>query len=201
MRRAVFLDRDGVINPLVYRTGEGTLDSPYSLEEFCLLPRAGAAVRAINDMGKLAIVASNQPGVAKGKCSSRTLDLLTRKMVGELARHGARLDGCHYCLHHPEGVVAEYRTVCSCRKPQPGLLLQAALELDVDLTGSYMIGDRDKDIQAGRAAGCRTILVDYGEGHSAMGWDAACRPDFVVYDLMEAVLLIQEREVAGAHIH
>ena len=201
MRRAIFLDRDGVINPLVFRPDEGTVDSPYSLDEFCLLPRAGAAVRAINHMGRLAVVVSNQPGVAKGKCSHRTLDLLTQKMMAELARHGANLDGCHYCLHHPDGIVAEYRSVCSCRKPEPGLLLQAAKELDIDLAGSYMIGDRGKDIQAGRTAGCRTILLDYGEGHPVMRWDPACRPDFVVYDLMEAVRLIQEREGAGASIH
>lgn len=201
MNKAIFLDRDGVINALVYDLATGLVDSPYSLENFQLLPRVGEAVKAINNMGRLAIIISNQPGVAKGKCSPQTLDLLTQKMKAELAQWGARLDGISYCLHHPEATIEAYRAVCECRKPRPGLLLQAARELHVDLAQSYMIGDSPKDIQAGRAAGCRTILVDYGNGHPALGQEPGFESDFIAYDLFDAVRHIQGREKVHANIH
>jgi D-glycero-D-manno-heptose 1,7-bisphosphate phosphatase len=189
-RRCVFLDRDGVLNALVYRPEEGIYDSPYALEEFRLLPRVAEAVRLINRMGMLAIVVSNQPGVAKGKCDLSFLEEVSFELRRRLEKQGARLDGIYYCLHHPEGTVAAYRKVCECRKPRPGLLLQAARDFNIDLRGSYMVGDGEKDLEAALAAGCQAVWVGNGPGRTR----GFLRPHLVASDLLEAVYKIAERE-------
>ena len=137
MRKAVFLDRDGVINPLVYHPEFGIVDSPAGPQEFELKPGVGQAVRNIAGLGYLAIVISNQPGVAKGKMTMALLEDTKAKMVRELQKDNAQLDGIYYCLHHPDAKLAAYRMRCECRKPQPGLLQQAALEWDIDLSASF----------------------------------------------------------------
>ena len=129
-RRAVFLDRDGVINRMVYNSEFGLVDSPQNPEEFKLLPGVGEAIRLVNETGFLVVVVSNQPGVAKAKFTLDILEAMTQKMHDELAQAGAHLDGVYYCLHHPQAVVGSYRTTCTCRKPAPGLLIQAAEELN-----------------------------------------------------------------------
>lgn len=196
-KQAVFLDRDGVINALVYRPSEGLWDSPYTLDELHVLSNAAETVRRIREMGFLALVVSNQPGVAKGRCTEAFLTALTAGLQEELAREGAPLDGVYYCLHHPHALLDRYRQECSCRKPRPGLLLQAAQERGIALDDSYLIGDRMVDVQAGREAGCRTILVrspatDLEAGHPA-------RPDWVCDDLLAALAEIQKREGWMAH--
>ena len=108
----------------------------------------------------LMIVVSNQPGVAKGKCSVTFLETLTQQITIDLKGIGAWLDGIYYCLHHPDGSVLEYRMDCDCRKPKSGLLIKASQEHNIDLSSSYMIGDRFIDIQAGQAAGCKSIFVE-----------------------------------------
>lgn len=188
MNKAVFLDRDGVLNALVYRPKEGLWDSPYSLEEFQLLPVVAQALKLVRDMGFLAIVVSNQPGVAKAKCSLSFLQELNQKLQSELAQAGAHLDAIYYCLHHPDGIIAPYGTVCSCRKPKPGLLLAAAREHAVALSRSYMVGDRSVDVQAGQNAGCMTILLDNGTADS-MG---DVRPHWVAASLLEAAERIRK---------
>jgi len=159
MNTAVFLDRDGVINRTVWNAEENVEDSPYRLEDFELLPRAAEAIRWINCAGYLAVVVSNQPGIAKGKCSAAFLQDLTQLMRDRLAAKSARLDGVYYCLHHPQAAVPEYRLVCGCRKPRAGLLHQAARDLDIDIPASFMIGDQQRDIDAALEAGCASILV------------------------------------------
>ena len=197
MRRAVFLDRDGVLNAMVYNPEFGTVDSPASPEEFQLLPGAAEAVRGINELGLLAIVASNQPGVAKGRFTLALLEATTRGMHQALAAAEARLDAVYYCLHHPGAVLPEYRAVCECRKPKPGLLLKAAREWNIDLAGSYVVGDGIVDLRAGRAAGATTIFVNarkcyYCEELNRQG----ARPDYWVPGLAEAVALIAQLEAA-----
>ena len=159
MNRAVFLDRDGVINALVYRSDEGTWDSPYALSEFRLLPRVASAIKLINQSGFLVIVASNQPGIAKAKCTLSFIEEIDKRLNRRLKRFGAHLDAINYCLHHPDGVIVPYAQICDCRKPKPGLLVKAAEEYNIALNRSYMIGDSLVDVQAGQSAGCRTILV------------------------------------------
>jgi D-sedoheptulose 7-phosphate isomerase len=158
-RRAVFLDRDGVINRYAYNAELGTVDSPANPAEFALLPGAAEAIAQWNRLGLPVLVVSNQPGIAKGKLTPQLLDAIDCKMRGELALAGAHLDGVLYCRHHPEAVLPEYRSDCDCRKPKPGLLLRAAASWNVDLAGSFLVGDDVPDVLAGRAAGVTTLLL------------------------------------------
>jgi len=196
MNRAVFLDRDGVINPMVYNTEFGLVDSPANPDEFRLMPDAAQAIRDFHQMGFIVALISNQPGIAKGKFSPRLLDAITDKMIVGLAAGGAHLDAIYYCKHHPEGTVLEYRQVCDCRKPKPGMLLKAAQELNIDLSQSYFIGDGITDVQAGQAAGTKTILI-YPSSKCYLCTELNNRniqPDFIVANLLGAVAIIQEAE-------
>lgn len=161
-QRAVFLDRDGTINRYV-----GFLRKPEELE---LLDGAAEAIRRINRSGYLAIVVTNQPVIARGEVTWECLDEIHRKLETLLGREGAYLDGIFVCPHHPDrgfpGERPEYKIDCSCRKPKPGLLLQAAERYNIELEKSWMIGDQPQDEAAGKAAGCRSVLVS--EGYSLM---------------------------------
>jgi len=202
LRRAVFLDRDGTINAMVYDRDHGLVDSPMRPDQLTLLPGAGAAVRQINDLGLLAIVVSNQPGVAKGKTSLALLEAMTLELRAQVAAEGgAVLDGIFYCLHHPEGAVEQYRVKCGCRKPGAGLLLQAARSFGIDLASSYMVGDGLNDVAAGREAGCRTVWL----GSPRSDWAGAAlaegvpEPDWTARDLAEAIqkiVYLERRESA-----
>ncbi len=155
-QRAVFLDRDGTLN--MHR---GFLRDASRLE---LIPGVAEAVRKINKSGYLAIVVTNQPVIARGECTWEELQEIHARMEAELGKAGAFLDGIYVCPHHPdkgfEGERSEYKIVCSCRKPQTGLFLQAAEDFHIDLSQSVMIGDSDNDVEAGRRAGlCRSILI------------------------------------------
>jgi D-glycero-D-manno-heptose 1,7-bisphosphate phosphatase len=192
--KAVFLDRDGVLNPLVYHQEPGIIDSPFTEAQFSLLPRAAEAIKKLRDMGYRTVLVSNQPGIAKGHLTEAVFERIRAKMESELARHGARLDAQYYCFHHPEAVIESMRVACKCRKPGPGMLLRAAEEMQLDLTRSWMIGDGVTDIQAGKSAGTRTILIGKMKCelcHHFSEQNAA--PEAVCADLLEAVGVI-ERE-------
>ena len=178
------MDRDGTINELA-----GFVKSP---ADFNLIDGAAEAIRMLNASGYLAIVATNQPVVARGECSLEALDEIHKKMETELGRRGAFLDGIYFCPHHPhggyEGEVAELKVDCACRKPKPGMLLKAAEDLNIDLSQSWMVGDSTTDIQAGISAGARTVLVMTGEaGQDGKGCAA---PDYTAPTLLDAVKLI-----------
>ena len=195
MNRAVFLDRDGVINAMVYNAEFGLIDSPANPDEFEMLSGVIEAIRSINEMGFLAIVISNQPGVAKGKFTIELLEATKAKMVRELALGGAQLDDVYYCLHHPHAMLDAYRVVCDCRKPKPGLLLQAAEKWDISLPQSYFVGDGITDIVAGRNAGCKTFLVNSRKCYLC---DELARqevePNYIGKDLADAVEAISRLE-------
>ena len=154
-QKAVFLDRDGTINKYI-----GFLRN---IDEFELLPGVAEAVRLINASGYLAIVVTNQPVIARGEVTVPQLQEIHNKMETLLGDEGAYLDAIYYCPHHPhkgyEGEVPELKIDCDCRKPKPGMLLKAAEEFNIDLSQSWMIGDGENDIKAGKAAGCRTALI------------------------------------------
>ena len=161
-QKAIFLDRDGTINKYV-----GYLRTP---EQFELLEGTGEAIRKINLSGYLAIVVTNQPVIARGEVSVDGLQEIHNKMETMLGKEGAYLDGVYYCPHHPDkgfaGEVEELKIVCECRKPKAGLLLQAAKDFNIDLSQSWMIGDSENDVLAGKNAGCKTALIgetDYGQ--------------------------------------
>ena len=156
-QKAIFLDRDGTINKYV-----GFLTKS---QDFELLPGAAEAIKKINHSGYLAIIVSNQPVIARGDCTFEELQTIHDKMETLLGKEGAFVDAIYYCPHHPdkgfEGERPAYKIDCGCRKPKAGLLLQAAKEWNIDLSASYMIGDSDRDMQAGNAAGCKeSILID-----------------------------------------
>ena len=158
LQKAVFLDRDGTINEYV-----GFLRD---IDRFALLPGAAEAIRRINNSGYLAIVATNQPVIARGEVTVSGLQEIHNKMETLLGAEGAYLDGIYYCPHHPhkgyEGEIPELKIECGCRKPKPGMLLQAAEDFHIDLSASWMIGDGENDILAGKAAGCRSVLIGDG---------------------------------------
>jgi D,D-heptose 1,7-bisphosphate phosphatase len=201
MQRAIFLDRDGVINAMVYHPEFGLIDSPAHPEEFKLLPGVSRAVKMINELDYLAIIISNQPGVAKGKFTLQLLEATKEKMHHDLAEEGARVDDVYYCLHHPQASLESYRKICECRKPNPGLLIKAAEHWDLDLKESYFIGDGITDVVAGQRAGCKTFLVNSRKCYLC---DEMARqqvqPDFIGKDLADAVGAIYRLENGDPNI-
>lgn len=193
MNRAVFLDRDGVINQIVYHQDIGVLDTPFHPSQFKLLPGVEKAIRKINRLGLKAILVSNQPGVAKKHMSLENFYKIDQKMKKELSKNKMKLDAVYYCLHHPQGGDKRFKKNCSCRKPKPGLLLKAAKEQKLDLSNSYMIGDSLTDIQAGKSAGCMTLLLGNHKCDLCKLMEKKkTRPDFIVKDLYQAVKLIEK---------
>ncbi|MDG6904992.1 MAG: HAD family hydrolase [Nitrososphaerota archaeon] len=159
LSRAIFIDRDGVINDLVYRDDEGHIGSPMSAKQLTVFPFAAETIKRIQAKGYLAIVVSNQPGVAKKQFTFAELQKMNQKIKRNLAKSGVSLDGEYYCLHHPNALIKKYKVNCDCRKPKPGLLLRAAKERRINLKDSYFVGDAISDVKAGKAAGCRTVLI------------------------------------------
>ena len=191
--RAVFLDRDGVINEIVYFPELGLLDSPLNPRQFKLLPNVAKAIKIFNGLGLKVVIVSNQPSIAKGKTTMELFERIRAKMNRELKRGGAKVDSEYYCFHHPEAKYARYRVKCRCRKPKPGLLLRAAKDLGIDHRKSFMIGDSVTDVQAGQAAGCRTILIGYLKSDlSRLFDDKSVRPDYVVPSLLDAARAIKK---------
>lgn len=173
MKRAAFLDRDGVLNPM--RQGGGAWRAPLTLEEFAPYPWAPDSVKRLKAAGWLALVVTNQPEIATGELDPRVLEVMNERLKREVG-----VDAIYVCPH----VDADH---CDCRKPKPGLLLQAAREWGVDAGASFMVGDRWRDVDAGRAAGCATILV-------AGPAEGPARPDYRARDLRDAVTTILARE-------
>ena len=159
LRPAIFLDRDGVIIE----------DTHYlsSIDQVQLIPGSAEAIAALNRAGWVVVVITNQAGVARGFFRTRDVEAVHSHLSALLAGYGATIEAYYYCPHHPSGDVAEYREDCSCRKPKPGMIQRAADELKIDLKRSWMVGDRESDLQAGASAGARTILVRTGYGATA----------------------------------
>lgn len=153
--RAAFIDRDGVINE--------ERDYVYRIEDFHLLPGVGEGLRRLQRAGYLLVVVTNQAGIARGYYGEEEFARITAHMRALLEEHGVRLDGVYHCPHHPTAGLGALRLDCDCRKPRPGMLLQAAQELGIDLSRSAIVGDKDSDLLAGRAAGVRwAVLVESG---------------------------------------
>jgi D-glycero-D-manno-heptose 1,7-bisphosphate phosphatase len=172
----------------------GIVDSPFTVDQFNLLPDVGKAINSFHNQGFLVIIVSNQPGIAKDHHDIDILDRIKEKMHSELEKDGAKIDAEYYCIHHPEAIIQDYKEICDCRKPKPGMILQAAEEHDIDLTESWMIGDGITDIQAGIAAGCKTILIGRMKCDICKYLeDALVKPDFIALNLYKASL-ITERE-------
>jgi D-glycero-D-manno-heptose 1,7-bisphosphate phosphatase len=181
MNKAVFLDKDGTL----------TKDVPYNVDitkvEFC--EGAFELLKNLTAEGFYLIMISNQSGIARGYFTEEEFGYLKNKIHHDIYQRGVVLHGFYFCPHHPCGIVDKYKIECECRKPKPGMLLQAARDLNIDLESSWMIGDILDDIEAGNKAGCRTILIDNG---SEDEWiEAAFRtPSFLVKNLGECADII-----------
>jgi D-glycero-D-manno-heptose 1,7-bisphosphate phosphatase len=187
-RAAVFLDRDGVINRNVLNLLTGTWESPLTVEDFEMMPNALVALRALRKAGFLLFVVSNQPNYAKAKATLQTLESIHKRFLRILSEEQVDFAQFYYCLHHPQGVVPEYSGPCCCRKPSPFFLLQARDEFYLDMKRSWMVGDRDADIQCGQAAGVRTIRV-FNEQESDRADSGETHADFQVDGLDAAIIL------------
>ena len=179
--RAVFLDKDGT---LVHGLPHGS--DPDLLE---LLPRVGEGLRHLQDAGYLLIVASNEPGVALGRFPASALTLVEARIDELLAPYGVVISGYFWCIHHPPGTRVVGATACTCRKPRPGLLLDAAGTQGIALDHSWMIGDILDDVEAGVRAGCRAVLVDRG-GETRWRAGRVRTPSAIVYDFADAAAFI-----------
>jgi D-glycero-D-manno-heptose 1,7-bisphosphate phosphatase len=180
MKAAVFLDRDGTLIE-----ESGYLDR---LDRLVFFPFTTDAVRLLNRAGFAVVVVTNQSGVARGLLPEAFVHETHRFITDRLAKGGACIDAYYHCPHHPDGIVAEYRERCECRKPQPGLLRRAAADLDLGLERSFVVGDRWQDLDAGKAVGARTVLVRTGVGRlTELAQRDGAKPDATVENLIEAV--------------
>lgn len=178
---AVFIDRDGTLTDEV-----GYVNHPSRLR---LLPRTAEAVRRLNRAAIPAVMVTNQSGVARGYFSEEVLNAVNAALVDQLKREGAHLDGIYVCAHHPHEGEPPYRADCDCRKPKPGLLVRAARELGLDLSRSWMIGDKPSDVLVGHRVGARTALVLTGYGLGEWEYRRSLfpvQPDRVADDLLDA---------------
>ena len=185
---AVFLDRDGVINRGVWDEAIEAYESPYKPEDVKLEDRAVEGLRTLGVLGWPLIVVSNQPGAAKGLVSLADLRAVHDRVVELLAEEGIELDDWRYCFHHPQGKVPQLSGPCPCRKPAPGLLLGAAERRGLDLERSWMIGDVDTDVLAGRAAGTHTILIENPRSEHKRSGEAG--EDYRAADLADAAAIV-----------
>lgn len=183
-QRALFLDRDGtLVHPRHY---------PSQPEELVLYDGIAPELRSLQAVGFRLVVITNQAGIARGYFTEADLQRMHDYLREQLAGMGVYLDAIYYCPHHPEGVIPELAVRCDCRKPQPGMLLRAAHDLDIDLPASWFLGDILDDIEAGNRAGCRTVLVDLGTERLPTNW-LRC-PDFVARDTKHALRIVRRCE-------
>ncbi len=192
-RPAIFFDRDGTLSQEVGYVNH--------LSRFRLLPYAVDAVRLVNASGRLAVLATNQAGVARGYFPESLIHEVHTHVRAAMEAGGARFDGIYVCVHHPSVGAPPYRCDCDCRKPKPGLLRQAEKDLGADLAGSWMIGDRQGDLAAGWAAGARAAMVKTGYGEGELQWNSARwprPPDLVAANVLEAVERILALDEAAA---
>jgi D-glycero-D-manno-heptose 1,7-bisphosphate phosphatase len=185
VKRAVFLDRDGTLIEEV-----GYLNR---LDRVAFFPWSVDAIRVLNDAGLLVVIVTNQAGVARGYFDE-ALVRETHALIDRRVREGgARIDAYYHCPHHPDGVVEALRQACECRKPKPGMIHQAARDLDIDVPGSFTVGDRWLDVEMGRAAGTTTVLVRTGYGRDEEAHPPGATADKVADNLMDAAGWILRR--------
>jgi D,D-heptose 1,7-bisphosphate phosphatase len=187
--KAIFLDRDGTLVK-----DPGYLNDPSQLK---LLNGVGNGLVRLKKMGYKLVIVTNQSGVARGILTEKTLERIHEKLEQILSKEGAYIDGIYYCPYFEDGVIEKYRKKSELRKPEPGMLLKAAGEMDIDLENSWMIGDGERDIQAGKKAGCKTILIDAVPKENKLA-SSSVTADYRAINFQEAVNIIQkERELSA----
>lgn len=187
MKRAVFLDRDGVILALT----DEFLNELSHVRQMRLLPGAAKGIRMLNKAGFLVFIHTNQAVVARGRLTEEKLQMIHRVLLGRLKKNGARIDAIYYCPHHPRGSVKKYRIICACRKPGIGNIRKAARQFSLNLRQSFIVGDNTRDILTGKRAHMKMILVK--TGNAGKDGEYAVKPDAVVKNLLEAAKFIKKR--------
>lgn len=182
-RPAIFLDRDGTIIRQVE-----LLHKPSQIKIFSA---AAPAITSFNKLGYLVVVVTNQPVIARGVIGPKEVDHVHAVLIDRLGKKGGRIDAVYYCPHHPLANLKKYRMTCKCRKPAPGMILQAAKDHGIDLKKSFMIGDSTQDVLAGNRAKVKTILVRTGHGGKDP-WHHEGKPDFIARDLGAAAKIIKK---------
>lgn len=186
-QRAIFLDRDGtMVHARHY---------PSRPEDLVLYDSIATGLKQLQEAGFRLVVVTNQSGIARGYFDESDLERMHQHLSAELARSGVRIDAYYHCPHHPEGIIPELAIRCDCRKPQPGMLLRAANDLNLDLTRSWLIGDILDDVEAGNRTGCRTILVDLGTEQLPSA--ERRRPAYVAATTVDALQIVLAREGLG----
>jgi D,D-heptose 1,7-bisphosphate phosphatase len=188
MNKAMFLDRDGVIIKEV--------EYLHRKQDISLLDGASEAIKFFKERGFLVVVISNQPVIARGLATEKTVEDIN-ECINDLifSRVGTKIDRFYCCPHHPNASVEKYKIICTCRKPDNGLLLKAAKELDIDLSKSFMVGDRTSDIAAGKKSGCKTALIEQEYSREKLAgkdYDTTIEPDFVVKRLFDTCKVISK---------
>jgi len=198
MEKAIFLDRDGVINDLVYLNEEGIIDSPFTVKQFKLIPKVPEAIKKLHSLGFKMILISNQPGIAKGHFSEETFKKICKKMNDLLLTKNSLLDDEFYCLHHPNAKVKKYKKKCNCRKPKTGLIKKATKLHNLDLKNSYFIGDGIVDMKVAKNIGCKSVFI--GNVNSKLTKilkDKKIQPDFIAHDLYEASIILSGKKFSN----
>jgi len=186
LSRAIFIDRDGTINKDI-----GYVSTP---DQLVLYPWAAEAVRLINEARFKAIVITNQSGVARGLYDEETLSEIHSQMIKQFAGDGARIDAIYYCPHHPSIGNTHYRVACECRKPGIGMLAAASIEHAIDISSSFVIGDKASDMAMARNAGARAALVLTGYGRETLADNDLYKPEIIAENLLEAVKQILDTD-------
>lgn len=191
MKKAVFLDRDGVINRLVFNPSTGEYESPHLVEDLDIYHWAVKSLRKLADKNFLLFLISNQPSYAKGKTSLANIMAIHNKLHQLFVSGGVEFAEYYYCYHHPNGIIPEYTGVCRCRKPSPYFLREAEKNYCLDVASSWLVGDQDTDIMCGQTGGVRTIQIE--NEHSVHKRGKSC-PDYRAADLEAAVQIIFHNE-------
>lgn len=194
MRKALFLDRDGIINELVYNPEFGTIDSPLNSKQVILIFGIKELLKAALDKGFVCVVVSNQPAIGLGKTTLKNHQKIVSKIMQEFKKDGLKIESQFYCFHHPFAKVTKYKKVCDCRKPGIGLFKEAAKELGINLSKSWMIGDGIDDVIAGEKAGCKTILLANTKSSENLRIIEKqldkIKPDFIIKKITDAIDII-----------
>jgi len=184
MNKAIFLDRDGVINE--------DLDYVYKVEDLKFIPRAVDGLKLLNELKYKLIIVTGQSGIGRGYYSEESMDKFHEHMLQILRKEGIVINAIYFCPHHAEKGIGKYKIECECRKPKTGMIDNAKKDFDIELKESYIIGDKTDDIVMGKNAGCKTILVLTGKAGNDKNYDV--KPDFIAKDLYHAAKLILKFE-------
>ena len=191
MNKAIFFDRDGVINELILNPKTNEYESPHEPKELKLISDSLDSIKKLQNAGYFVFIVSNQPSFAKGKTTLDKIEKIHSNLLARASKYGITFKECYYCYHHPLGIVSEYSGECKCRKPKPYFINKAKKDYGLDLNNSWMIGDQDSDIECGKNAGVKTLLILNKHSSSKRGFIS---PDYSINKLSESINIILKNE-------